>query len=587
MATINRIFDLLDLYRNEYSGLEKALAGKSSGSWKYYSAKEYIEISEILAKGLLALGVKKGNNIATIINNSPEWSIIDMAILQSGAVQVPIYPTISEANYDYILKEAEVKIIIVSNIEIYERIRKIIPQLSSLQKVYSIEQTDELTHWTEILELGKQNEKIDLGVVKDAIQPDDIASIIYTSGTTGNPKGVMLSHQNFISNFTASSDILSKNPVSKALSFLPLCHVYERMINYMYQLNGVTIYYVDNIDKLRDYMKEVKPHIFGAVPRVIEKTYDKLVRTGRGLKGIKKQLFFWALKLAHRFEMDGKNGILYQWQYNIADKLVFSKWREAFGGELDVIISGGATLNPRLARTFWAAKIKIMEGYGLTETSPVLAVYQFVKGGVMFGTVGPLLPGAEIKFAEDGEILARGPGLMKGYFKHPEWTDEVIDREGWFHTGDIGEMIENKYLKITDRKKEIFKTSGGKYIAPQVIENKFKESPFIENIIIIGENKQFTSALIVPNFEHLESWCKVKEYSYESPESAIRDERIIKRITREVNETNQHLDQIEKVKKFELLSENFSVEKGELSPTLKLRRKAIQSKYESLIDKMY
>ncbi len=587
MAAIRRIFDLLDLYRNDFADLQIALAGKAKGTWKHYSPAEYLDISESLAKGLLAMGIQKGDNIATIITNSPEWSFFDMGILQSGAVQVPIYPTISEANYDYILKEAEVKLIVVSNMEIYERVRKIIPQLSSLQKVYSIENTDELAHWTEILELGRQNEKTDLEAIKNTIQPDDIASIIYTSGTTGNPKGVMLSHSNFISNFTASSDILSENPVSKALSFLPLCHVYERMINYMYQLNGVSIYYVDNIDKLRDYMKEVKPHIFGAVPRVIEKTYDKLVRTGRGLKGIKKQLFFWALNLAHRFELDGKNGPFYQIQYKIADKLVFSKWREAFGGELDVIISGGATLNPRLARTFWAAKIKIMEGYGLTETSPVIAVYQFIKGGVMFGTVGPILPGVEVKFADDGEILTRGPGLMKGYFRHPEWTDEVIDDEGWFHTGDIGELINGKYLKITDRKKEIFKTSGGKYIAPQVIENEFKESPFIENIIIVGENKQYTTALIVPNFEHLESWCRVKEHPYESPEKAIEDERIINRISREVNEVNRGLDRIEQVKKFKLLPENWSVEKGELSPTLKLRRKVILTKYAGLIDRMY
>lgn len=587
MSKIRRIFDLLDLYRNEFASLETALAGKVDGIWKKYSAKAYIETAENLAKGLVAMGIKKGDNIATIINNSPEWSIIDMALLQIGAVQIPIYPTISEANYDYILKEAEVKLILVSNHEIFQRIENIIPKLSSSVKVFAIRETAGLQQWTEILEKGKQNSNFDLNSIKDTIEGEDVASIIYTSGTTGNPKGVMLSHANFISNFSAASDILSENPVSKALSFLPLCHVYERMVNYMYQLNGISIYYVDNIDKLRDFMKEVKPQIFGAVPRVIEKTYDKLVRTGRGLKGIKKQLFFWALNLAHRFELDGKNGMIYQMQYNIADKLVFSKWREAFGGELEVIISGGATLNPRLARTFWAAKIKIMEGYGLTETSPVIAVYQFNKGGVMFGTVGPVMPKVEVKFADDGEILTRGPGLMKGYFKHPELTKEVIDDEGWFHTGDIGEFIDGKYLKITDRKKEIFKTSGGKYIAPQVIENAFKESPFIENVIIIGENKQYTAALIVPNFEHVESWCHVKEHPFESPEKAINDDRIIKRITREVNETNAKLDHIEKVKRFELLSENFSVEKGELSPTLKLRRKAIMNRYQNLIEKLY
>ncbi|MCB2221407.1 MAG: long-chain fatty acid--CoA ligase [Bacteroidetes bacterium] len=587
MATIERIFDLLENYRHNYAHHKMALSGKINGTWKEYTPEEYVANVDRISLGLMALGIKKGDNIAVIVNNCPEWNFFDMGIQQIGAVLVPIYPTISEANYNYILREAEVKLMIVSNSEILERIKNIIPHVPSLKQVYSIEKIEGLPLWSEIMDAGDKNLLKDLDNIKKSILPDDIASIIYTSGTTGNPKGVMLSHANFISNFTASSDILSKNPVSKALSFLPLCHVYERMINYMYQLNGVAIYYVDNIDKLRDFMKEVKPHIFGAVPRVIEKTYDKLVRTGRGLKGIKKQLFFWALNLAHRFEMDGKNGWFYHIQYSIADKLVYSKWREAFGGELEVIISGGATLNPRLARTFWAAKIKIMEGYGLTETSPVVAVYHFEPGGVKFGTVGPVLPGVEVSFASDGEILTRGPGLMKGYFKQPGLTKEVIDDQGWFHTGDIGEMIDGQYLKITDRKKEIFKTSGGKYIAPQVIENKFKESPFIENIIIIGENKQYTSALIVPNFEHLESWCKVKEHPWESPEKAISDERIIKRIKKEVDAVNENLDRIEQVKKFKLLPENWSVEKGELSPTLKLRRKTILSKYNQWVEELY
>ncbi len=426
----------------------------------------------------------------------------------------------------------------------------------------------------------------DLDHIKAGIRPDDVASIIYTSGTTGNPKGVMLSHNNFISNFTASSDILSKNPVSKSLSFLPLCHVYERMINYVYQLNKITIYYAESIDKLRDNMKEVQPEFFCAVPRVIEKTYDKLVRTGRGLKGFKKQLFFWALHLSHRFDFTGKS-IFYKMQYNIADRLVYSKWRLAFGGKLQVIVSGGATLNPRLARTFWAAKIKIMEGYGLTETSPVIAVSNFERGGVKFGTVGPVLPGVKIQFADDGEILTKGPGLMRGYYKQPELTNEVIDNEGWLHTGDIGELVDGKYLRITDRKKEIFKTSGGKYIAPQVLENKFKESPFIENIIIVGENKQYISALIVPNFEHIESWCAVKEHPFTTPEAAIQDDRIVKRINREITSVNNTLDRVEQVKKFKLLSSGWSVEQGELSPTLKLRRKVIQEKYGTLIDEMY
>ncbi|MCF8368982.1 MAG: long-chain fatty acid--CoA ligase [Bacteroidales bacterium] len=584
---ITRLFDLLEQNQKIFREQEVVLGGKNNGKWTHYTASQYASTVNSLSLGLLSLGVGKEDKVATIIYNCPEWNFFDMALMQIGAIQIPIYPTISEANYEYILKEAEVKFIVVSNQEILERINKILPGIPSLKGVYSIEKTDGISHWEEILSLADDSNKEKLNKIKSGITTHDTATIIYTSGTTGNPKGVMLSHSNFIYNFMGASNIISKNPVNKALSFLPLCHVYERMLNYMYQNMGISIYYCDSIDKLRDFMKEVHPEIFGAVPRVIEKTYDKLVRTGRGLKGIKKQLFFWALNLAHRYEFDGKNGWFYNLQLPIADKLVFSKWREAFGGNLDTIVSGGATLNPRLARTFWAAKIKIMEGYGLTETSPVIAVSTFEKGGVKFGTVGPVMENVELGFADDGEILTKGPCLMKGYYNQPEYTREVIDKEGWFHTGDIGELIDNKYLKITDRKKEIFKTSGGKYIAPQVVENRFKESPFIENAMIVGENKNFTTALIIPNFEHIESWCGVKGFEYTSPEEAIRDEKIINRIQREVNETNVHLDKIEQVKKFVLLPKTWSVEDGELSPTLKLRRKNILARYKKQVDGLY
>ena len=581
MVRITRIFDLLQHYNEKYSDLQTALTSKVNGKWKSYSASQYIDIANTLSRGLLALGIQKGDNIATIINNSPEWNFFDMAIMQIGAVQLPIYPTISEANYEYIFREAEVKYIIVSNKEIYERIENIIPNIPGLVNVYSIEKIDKLKHWTEILNLGKQNTSLDIESIKSGISTRDLATIIYTSGTTGNPKGVMISHQNFCSNFMACSDILSKHPVSKSLSFLPLCHVYERMLNYVYQYNGVSVYYAESIDKLRDNLKEVQPEFFCAVPRVIEKTYAKLVRTGRGLKGIKKQLFFWALNLAHRFEFNDANGLFYELQRRWADRLVYRKWRQAFGGELKVIVTGGATLNPMLSRTFWAANIKIMEGYGLTETSPVVAVSNFEKGGVRFGTVGKKLPGVEIKLADDGEILCKSPGLMMGYYKQPELTQEVIDNEGWFHTGDIGEWVDGIYLKITDRKKEIFKNSGGKYISPQVVENHFRESPFIESIIIIGENKNYTTALIVPNFEHIESWCGVKNHPYSTPENAVRDERIIKRIQKEVNLINSRLDKIEQVKKFRILTANWNVESGELSPTMKLRRKIILEKNQA------
>jgi long-chain acyl-CoA synthetase len=587
MARIIRIFDLLQHYDEKYSDLQKALAGKVNGEWKTYSSMQYIEITNTLSRGLLTMGIGKGDKIATIINNCPEWNFFDMALMQIGAVPVPIYPTISESNYEYIFREAEVKYIILSDMGNYERIENIIPSLPDLLHVFSIERTDKLKHWVEILNLGKQHPEINLENIKTGIAGSDLATIIYTSGTTGNPKGVMISHHNFVSNFMACSDILSKNPVSKSLSFLPLCHVYERMLNYVYQYNGVSIYYAESIDKLRDNLKEVQPEFFCAVPRVIEKTYAKLVRTGRGLKGIKKQLFFWALNLAHRFEFDDRNGLFYELQRRWADRIVYRKWRQAFGGELKVIVTGGASLNPMLSRTFWAAKIKIMEGYGLTETSPVVAVSNFEKGGVKFGTVGKKLPGVEIKLADDGEILCKSPGLMMGYYKQPELTKEVIDAEGWFHTGDIGEWVEGIYLKITDRKKEIFKNSGGKYVSPQVVENHFKESPFIENIIIIGENRNFTAALIVPNFEHLESWCGVKNHPYSTPENAIKDNRIVKRIQKEIDLINNRLDKVEQVKKFTLLPVNWNVESGELSPTMKLRRKIILEENNALIEAMY
>ena len=587
MARIIRIFDLLQHYNEKYADLQAALAGKVNGEWKSYTSLQYIDITNTLSRGLLALGIGKGDKIATIINNCPEWNFFDMAIMQIGAIPVPIYPTISEANYEYIFREAEVKYIIVSNIEIHQRILKIIPAVPTLLNVYSIEKTDKTKHWFEILNLGKQHTEINIENIKTGIAGSDLATIIYTSGTTGNPKGVMISHHNFVSNFMACSDILSKNPVSRSLSFLPLCHVYERMLNYVYQYNGISIYYAESIDKLRDYLKEVQPEFFCAVPRVIEKTYAKLVRTGRGLKGIKKQLFFWALNLAHRFEFDDRNGLFYEFQRRWADRLVYRKWRQAFGGELKVIVTGGASLNPMLSRTFWAARIKIMEGYGLTETSPVVAVSDFEKGGVHFGTVGKKLPGVEIRLAEDGEILCKSPGLMMGYYRQPELTKEVIDDEGWFHTGDIGEWVDGVYLKITDRKKEIFKNSGGKYIAPQVVENEFKESPFIESIIVIGENKNYTTALIVPNFEHIESWCGVKKHPYSTPENAIKDDRIVKRIQKEVDLINSRLDKIEQVKKFKLLASNWNVESGELSPTMKLRRKVILEENKALIESMY
>lgn len=588
MTSNNRIFDLLDQYRHEYNHKTVALSGLRNGKWYSYSAEEYVKLSEQFSLGILKIGVKPGENVATIFFNSPEWNIIDMGLMQMGAIQVPIYPTISQANYKYIFNDANIRYVFVYNKKIYDRIKHILDDIPTLEKVYSILNIEGIDSWESIFESGEgSKEKNKLESIRNNIKPDDLATIIYTSGTTGKPKGVMLSHRNFISNFMGCARIPDFNSNDKALSFLPLCHVYERMMNYLYQYFGMSVYYLESTDNLGKNIRELSPEAFCAVPRVLEKTYDKIVRKGRGLKGVKKIIFFWALELGHRYELDGANGWWYEFKLKIADALVFKKWRQALGNRLKMIVSGGATLQPRIARVFSAAKIRIMEGYGLTETSPVIAVYTLEPGGIKFGTVGPVLEGVEVKIAPDGEILTRGPNLMLGYYNRPERTKEVIDIDGWFHTGDIGRLEDGRYLKITDRKKEIFKTSGGKYIAPQVVENIFKASPFIENIIIIGENQRFTSAIVIPDFEHLDGWCRVKGHEFISKKKIVKDPVIVKRIQREIDTININLDKIEQVRKFELIADEWSVESGELSPTLKLRRKFIYDKYKDLIEGFY
>jgi long-chain acyl-CoA synthetase len=587
MTQITRIFDLLDQYMELYGSKPDAFIFKEEGQWKKISAQDYVTTTNKVSAGLLSLGIRKGDKIATIINNSPHWNFLDMGIMQIGAIQVPVYPTISEDNFRHIFIEAEVKLIFVSNIDIFKRIQRILKDVPTLIDVYSIEEIDGLKNWKEILSMGKDKDYALLEKLRRETKPDELATIIYTSGTTGRPKGVMLSHMNFISNFLAVTEILKGNPVDNAMSFLPLCHVYERMLNYMYQNLGMTVYYSESIDKIGEYIREVHPEIFCAVPRVIEKSFARIMAKGRDLKGIKRMLFFWAVNLGYKYELDNANGWWYNFKLKIADKLIFSKWREGLGGKLEIIVSGGATLQVRLAKVFRAAGIQVMEGYGLTETSPVIAVSNFKPGGVKFGTVGQALPGVDIRIDEDGEILCKGPNVMLGYYKHPDETKKVIGKEGWFHTGDIGTFEDGKYLKITDRKKEMFKTSGGKYIAPQVLENKFKESPFIENVLVVGENKHFTSAIIIPNFDHIRSWCRVKELPYTTDSDAIRSERIVSRIQREVDEINAKLDKIEQIKKFELLDKPFSVEDGDLSPTLKLRRNYLETKHGALINKMY
>lgn len=585
MEEVTRIFDFLKLYKTEYKDQSRVFGYKKDGHWEAYSAREYVEMADRVSSAFLNIGVKAGDNVVTVINNSPEWNFVDMGLQQIGAIQIPIYPTTSIAHYKHIFKEAEVKVVILSEREVYDKIKSAIDD--TVEHVYSIEPIEGVENWNTFLEKGKIVQHKEIETLREKIQPDDTATIIYTSGTTGPPKGVMLTHHNFVSNIKAVSEILDQNPVQTGISFLPLCHVYERILNYMYQYKNITVYYAESIEALGDNLREVKPEMFCAVPRVLEKTYDKIINKGRNLPLIPKIIFYWALRTGEQFDHHQNRGWWYRLKLKIANILVFRKWRQGLGGNLKLIVSGGATLQTKLARTFWAAGIDIMEGYGLTETSPVIAVSDYLDNGIKIGTVGPVLKGVQVKFAEDGEIMCKGPNVMKGYYRQPEKTREVLDEDGWFRTGDVGHLEDGRFLRITDRKKEIFKTSGGKYIAPQVIESKLKESPFIENVIVVGDNKKFPAALIVPNFYHLRSWCRVKGLPYTTDKEMTANERIISRYEREIEEMNQDFGKVEQVKKFRLLSEPWGIESGELSPTMKLKRRVVCEKHADIIEALY
>ena len=588
MNEVTRVFDLVQLAGQRYKAGEPVLFGKQNGEILSVDFQTYHRNSFVLAHALLESGIKKGDRVATIINNRPEWNYFDMAISLAGAVQVPVYPTISGNQIHYIFNDAEISGLVVNDALLWERIDTFIQQVPTLRLVISVDHIAGITCMDGLLNKYQPfyPEKKIVEIANN-VKPEDLFSIIYTSGTTGRPKGVMLSHNNLVSNFTALTSILKQQPAKRAVSVLPLCHIYERILNYTYQNCGTAIWYIDGFDKIREGLAEAQPEIFCAVPRILEKLFDSIMAKGRDLKGIKRFLFYRAIAIGQKYEPEKEFSLPYKIQLKIARKLVFSKWHDALGGKLVSIVSGGASLNPRIARIFWAAGFKIMEGYGLTETSPVIAVSNFLKGGVRTGTVGPVLPGVELKFAADGELLVRGANVMLGYYKRPDRTSEVIDSDGWFHTGDIGHMVDKKYLQITDRKKEIFKTSGGKYIAPQVLENRFKESAFIEHILVIGENRKHPSAIIVPAFDYLKSWCRVKEIPYNSDEDIICHSRVIHRIEDEIYEINKHFGHHEQIKKWEIIPVRWSVDSGELSPTLKLRRKFLTEKYSDLIEEMY
>jgi len=585
-----RTFDILQRGIEIYNG-RTVLAVKQNGEWIEYDIHAYAENTNNLSYGLLALGLKKGDKVATVSNNRPEWNFVDMAVSQTGMVHVPIYSTISNDEYKHILRHSESKILFVENRALYEKIQPIVAEIPEIIGMYTFQKSEGLPFWEDIASKGKTVEdqyKNELEIIKQSVKPGDIASIIYTSGTTGLSKGVMLSHENFLSNVVATSPRLPLVAGDKTLSFLPLCHVLERMVNYIFQYTGMTIYYAESMATIGDNVRELKVQAFCAVPRVLETVYNKIIAKGKDLAGIKKQIFFWAVNLGLHYELNEKNGWFYRIQLNIARKLVFSKWLEALGGNMKLIVSGGAALQPRLARVFWAAGIPVLEGYGLTETSPVISVNHFQEpNSVKFGSVGPILENINVVIAEDGEILMKGPSLMKGYYKDPELTSQAIDESGWFHTGDIGRIDDNRFLVITDRKKEIFKMSSGKYIAPQVIENKVKESFFIEQAMIVGENEKFVSALISPNFSFLHDWCSRHKVHFENNKELILKSEVIARYQREINTINKQIGEFEQIKRFRLVEEQWSSQTGELSPTLKLRRKILYDRYEPILEEIF
>ncbi|WP_442787660.1 AMP-dependent synthetase/ligase [Flavobacterium suncheonense] len=589
MINVTRLFDF-PYYQLEKYNLSDALVTKYDGKWVKTSTKEYIDKANAVSRGLLRLGVQKHDKIAIISsNNRTEWNITDIGALQTGAQTVPIYPTISAEDYEYILNHSESKYCFISDQDVFDKISSVKNRVASLIEIYSFNDIPGCKSWKEILELGKdESNQSEVEARKDSIVTTDLATIIYTSGTTGRPKGVMLTHQNIVSNVLMSAPrVPLRAGDTRGLSFLPVCHIFERMILYLYQYYGISIYFAESIEKMSDNLKEVKPHVMTAVPRLLEKVYDKIYAKGTDLTGIKKKLFFWAIELGLKYEPYGANGWWYEFQLKIARKLIFSKWQEGLGGQLELMVSGSAALQPRLTRVFAAAGIPIMEGYGLTETSPVIAVNDQRNRGFKIGTVGKVLEGVEVKIAEDGEILCKGPNVMIGYYKDQEKTDEAL-QNGYFHTGDIGEIDSEGFLKITDRKKEMFKTSGGKYVAPQILENTFKQSRFIEQIMVIGDGEKMPAAFVQPNFDFVKEWAKIKGINIGTTEAEISAHPEVKqRIEEEIEELNKRFGKWEQVKKIELTPDIWSIDAGHLTPTMKLKRKIIKEKYQYLYDKIY
>lgn len=585
----SRLFDLVPRYIEKYGYKDCLFAGKVDKEWVKYSAQKFYDITNSISYGLLRIGVKKGDRIALIATNAPEWNMIDFAIQQVGAICIPIYPTVSHADYEYIFKHSEASIAFITNKNLYNKVSDIIASTPTIKETYLIKPAEGLKSLQELIDLGNEYQDIDdLEVAKSNVKNEDIATIIYTSGTMGTPKGVMLTHRNILSVVEYLCPLYPIDETHDTISYLPLSHIYERAVQYCHIYLGCSTYYVENLGAIIDTMGEIRPHHFSSVPRLIEKVYHTIVRKGRKLKGFKKTIFFWALELAERYDETKKNnGLLYRMKLKIADRLVFKEWRKVFGGNLRLIISGGAAIQPRLVKIFTAIGIQLSEGYGLTETSPVIATNSLTLGKLKAGTVGIVMDNQEVMIAENGEILVKGPNVMLGYYKDEEKTKEAIDENGFFHTGDKGCFDEDGLLKITGRIKEIFKTSMGKYISPVLIENKIKESPFIGEMLVIGEGQKFAAALIYPNFEHLRSWCQIKNIPYTKDEEMIKNKDVIIRYRKEIDMYNATLGDYEQIKKFELIAKEWTIESGEMTASLKPRRSRIMQNYAELVNKIY
>jgi long-chain acyl-CoA synthetase len=582
-----RLYDI-PRYQLKHSPLKDALVNKRAGEWRPLSTAEFIDASEKVSRALIDMGVQPEDKIALISStNRWEWNVMDMGILQAGAVNVPVYPTISTEDYEYIFNDCGVKFCFVSDRELYDKVDPLREKVGTLEEIFIFEKEEGLRHWEEVLKRGEDTQhQPEVEKRMAAGQPDHLATLIYTSGTTGVPKGVMLSHNNLVSNVVDCEDRIPVVSGAKALSFLPVCHVFERMLTYLYMYNGIAIYFAESIDKVGDNIREVKPDIFAAVPRLLEKVYDKIIAKGTELTGLKRKLFFWAVELGEEFDHQGQSG-WYQLRLKLARKLIFSKWQEALGGNVKAIVSGGAALNPNLNRAFSAAGFNIQEGYGLTETSPVIAVNGPVPEEKRIGTVGRPIKNVKVRIASDGEVLCQGPNVMMGYYNQPEKTAEVLEADGWFHTGDIGELTDDGLLKITDRKKEMFKTSGGKYIAPQIMENAFKESRFIEQIMVVGEGEKHPAALVQVDFDFVREWARRKGFELQSEKEIARDDRVHERVMQAITQLNEQFARYEQVKKIALTPEQWTVDGGQLTPKLSLKRRNIIKRYQALYEHVY